>query len=53
MIKDCLWTGHIYFWRHVMCTHYQAISVTIFFVARQFYQTLLKLPGAFNLQLFY
>ena len=35
------------------CTHYQVISVTIFFVRRQFYQTLLKLSGAFNLQLLY
>ena len=34
-------------------THHQAISVTIFFVRRQFYQTLLKLSGAFNLQLLY
>ena len=34
-------------------THYQAISVTNAYVRRQFYQTLLKLPGAFNLQLLY
>ena len=31
-------------------THHQAISVTIFFVRRQFYQTFLKLSGAFNLK---
>ena len=32
-------------------THYQGISVTIFFVRRQFYQTFLKLSGAFNLKI--
>ena len=34
-------------------TYYQVISVTIFFVRKQFYQTLLKLAGAFNLRLIY
>ena len=34
-------------------THYQTISVTNCFVRRQFYQSLVKLPGAFNLQLLY
>ena len=34
-------------------THYQAISVAMFFGRRQFYQTLLKLYGAFNLQMLY
>ena len=34
-------------------THHQAIFVTICFLRRQFYQTLLKLSGAFNLELLY
>ena len=54
MIKDRLSTSHILVMHFVdNYTHYEAISVTIFFVRRQFYQTLLKLSGAFNLQLLY
>ena len=54
MIKDHLLTSHILAMHFVdNYTYYQAISVTIFFVRRQFYQTLLKLSGAFNSQLLY
>ena len=55
MIKDRLSTIHIYFWRRVLCTTIHIIKPFLQknFVRRQFYQTLLKLSGAFNLQLLY
>ena len=55
MIKDRLSTIRIYFWRAFRVQLYTLSShfCNIFFVRRQFYQTLLKLSGAFNLQLLY
>ena len=54
MLKDHLSTSHIYFWQCVSCTATLIIKpFQFFFVRTQFYQTLLKLSGAFNLQLLY
>ena len=56
MIKDCLLTIHIYFFGDAFCIQLYTLSSHFrnnFLVRRQFYQTLLKLSGALNLQLLY
>ena len=51
MKKDRLSTIYIDFWRRILCTTLHIIKLFLqhFFL----YQTLLKLFGAFNLQLLY